>query len=157
MSISYIGSTVSLVAGLPGTFDKAGYEALQFVEIKGIVDMGELGDQQNDIAIDTLIGRVEHVNGSSDLGEIQCSYNFILNDAGQDIVRAAAGTNTAHSFRVVDLDGQHLYFHGILANLQDNPRNTTNFKGETFTIRGNSPVLRTTAPTPPPPPPPSGQ
>jgi hypothetical protein len=77
MSISYIGSKVSLVAGLPATFNATGYAALTFVEIKGIVDVGEIGDQQNDIVIDTLIGRVEHVNGSSDLGEIAVSYNFI--------------------------------------------------------------------------------
>jgi len=53
-----------MVAGSPATFDETGYKAQTHVEIKGIVDVGEVGDTQNDITIDTLIGRVEHVNGS---------------------------------------------------------------------------------------------
>lgn len=142
MSISYIGSKVSLVAGLPATFDSGGYGALTFVEIKGIVDVGEIGDQQNDIVIDTLVGRVEHVNGSSDLGEIAVSYSFIDADAGQVIVRGAAGTNTAHSFKVEDADGKIAYFHGVIANVRDRARSSSEYKGETFVIRGNSAVVR---------------
>lgn len=142
MSISYIGSKVSLVAGLPATFDSGGYGALTFVEIKSIVDVGEIGDQQNDIVIDTLVGRVEHVNGSSDLGEIAVSYNFIDADAGQVIVRGAAGTNTAHSFKVEDADGKIAYFHGVIANVRDRARSSSEYKGETFVIRGNSAVVR---------------
>lgn len=145
MSISYIGSKVSLVAGLPATFDSAGYDALTFVEIKGIVDVGEIGDQQNDIAIDTLVGRVEHVNGSSDLGEIAVSYSFIDADAGQVLVRAAAGTNSAYSFEVEDADGKLAYFHGIIANSRDRARSSSEYKGETFVIRGNSAVVRAAA------------
>jgi hypothetical protein len=142
MSISYIGSKVSLVAGLPATFNSTGYAALTFVEVKGIVDVGEIGDQQNDITIDTLVGRVQHVNGSSDLGEIAVSYNFIDADPGQVIVRGAAGSNSAHSFMVEDADGKKAYFHGVIANLRDRARTSSEYKGETFVIRGNSEVIR---------------
>lgn len=142
MSISYIGSTVSLVSGLPATFDDTGYGALTFVLINGVVDVGEIGDQQNDIAIDTLVGRVEHVNGSSDLGEIAVSYSFIAADAGQVLVRAAAGNNTGHSFKIVDADNKIAYFHGIIANVRDRARSSSEYKGETFVIRGNSAVVR---------------
>lgn len=142
MSISYIGSKVSLVAGLPATFDSVGYKALAFVEIKGIVDVGELGDQQNDIVIDTLIGRVQHVNGSSDLGEIAVSYNFIPADAGQVLVRVNAGTNAPFSFKIEDADGTIAFFHGVIANLRDRARSSSEYKGSTFVIRGNSAVLR---------------
>jgi hypothetical protein len=144
MSTSYIGSKVSMVAGAPATFDAVGYKAQAHVEIKGIVDVGEVGDQQNDIVIDTLIGRVEHVNGSSDLGEIAVSYNFISDDAGQILVRAAAGTNTAQSFKVEDADGKIAFFMGVVANVRDRARSSSEYKGETFVIRGNSAVVRTT-------------
>ncbi len=144
MSTSYIGSKVSMVAGAPATFDEAGYKAQAHVEIKGIVDVGEIGDQQNDIVIDTLIGRVEHVNGSSDLGEIAVSYNFIADDAGQLLVRAAAGTNTAQSFKVEDADGKIAFFMGVVANVRDRARSSSEYKGETFVIRGNTAVVRGT-------------
>ena len=144
MSTSYIGSKVSMVAGAPATFDETGYKAQTHVEIKGIVDVGEIGDQQNDIVIDTLIGRVEHVNGSSDLGEIAVSYNFIAADAGQLLVRAAAGTNTAQSFKVEDADGKLAFFMGVVANVRDRARSSSEYKGETFVIRGNTAVVRGT-------------
>lgn len=144
MSTSYIGSKVSMVAGAPATFDAAGYKAQVHVEIKGIVDVGEIGDQQNDIVVDTLIGRVEHVNGSSDLGEIAVSYNFISDDAGQILVRAAAGTNTAQSFKVEDADGKIAFFMGVVANVRDRARSSSEYKGETFVIRGNTAVVRGT-------------
>jgi hypothetical protein len=147
MSISYIGSKLWVKAQLPASFTATGYNALTFVEVKGIVDVGEVGDQQNDIVIDTLVGRVEHVNGSSDLGEIPVSYNFISADAGQVIIRAGAGTNTAHSFKVQDADGKVAYFHGVIANVRDRARSSSEYKGETFTIRGNSAVVRAAAAT----------
>lgn len=142
MSTSYIGSKVSMVAGSPATFNEAGYKAQVHVEIKGIVDVGEVGDTQNDITIDTLIGRVEHVNGSSDLGEIAISYGFISDDAGQILVRASAGTNTAQSFKIEDADGKLAFFMGVVANVRDRARSSSEYKGETFVIRGNSAVVR---------------
>lgn len=142
MSISYIGSKLYVDDALPATFDSTGYGALTWTEVVGIVDIGEVGDQQNDITIDTLVGRVEHVNGSSDLGEIAVSYNYITDDAGQLLIRAGAGSNTAHSFKIVDADGDIAYFHGVIANLRDRARTSSEYKGETFVIRGNSAVVR---------------
>ena len=142
MSISYIGSKLYVAAALPATFDEAGYGGVTWAETAGIVDIGELGDQQNDITIDTLIGRVEHVNGASDLGEIAVSYTYIEADAGQVIIRAGAGTNVGHSFKIVDADGKIAYFHGVVANLRDRARSSSEYKGETFVIRGNSAVVR---------------
>jgi hypothetical protein len=68
-------------------------------------------------------------------------------DAGQVIVRGASGTNTAHSFKVEDADGKIAYFHGVIANVRDRARSSSEYKGETFVIRGNSAVVRTVAAT----------
>lgn len=146
-NISYIGTKLFVRAGAPGSFDASGFNAATppWVEVKGIVDIGAVGDSQNDITIDTLIGRVEHVNGSSDLGEIPVSMTFIVADPGQVIVRGAAGTNTAHSIRIQDADGQRINFVGIFANVQDRPRSSTEYKGQTFVIRGNTGIVATTA------------
>lgn len=142
MSTSYVGSTLSVSAALPATYDSTGYAALTWTEVVGIVDVGEVGDQQNDITIDTLVGRVEHVNGSADLGEIAISYTFITADGGQVILRAGAGSNTGHSFKVEDADGDIAYFSGIVANVRDRARTSTEYKGQTCTIRGNTAVVR---------------
>jgi hypothetical protein len=144
-NISYIGTKLFVKAGVPSPLTITGYNALTWVEVKGIVDIGAVGDTQNDITIDTLIGRVEHVNGSSDLGEIPVTMTFIAADPGQDVVRSGAGTNTYHSFRVQDADGRRAHFVGVLANLQDRPRSSSEYKGQTFAIRGNSAVVAGTA------------
>jgi hypothetical protein len=144
-NISYIGTKLFVRAAVPAALTPTGYNGLTWVEVKGIVDIGEVGDTQNDITIDTLIGRVEHVNGSSDLGEIPVSFTYIDADPGQVIIRAGAGTNVYHSFRVQDADGKRAHFLGVLANNRDMARTSQNFKGETFVIRGNSAIVRTTA------------
>jgi hypothetical protein len=144
-NISYIGTKLFIRAAVPANLTATGYNGLTWVEVKGIVDIGEVGDTQNDITIDTLIGRVEHVNGSSDLGEIPVSMTFIDADPGQVIVRSGAGSNTYHSIRIQDADGKRAHFVGVLANLQDRARSASEYKGQTFVIRGNSAIVRTTA------------
>lgn len=144
--ISYIGGKLWVKAELPTAYTTTAYAALTWVEVKGVVDIGEIGDQQNDITIDALDGRVQHANGSSDLGEIPVTLQFIHDDAGQVVIRANAGTNADISFRIDDPDGQKKYFSGKLANLRDRARSSTEYKGDTFVIRGNTAVVKT-APT----------
>jgi hypothetical protein len=151
-SISYIGATVALAASTPATVDKAGYEALTWTTgtIGKIASFGALGETSADIAIDLLEGVIEHVNGSKDLGEIPVTIRFVAtsDSAAQGLVRTNANSNTNHSFRVIDPDGEYIYFQGKLANYQDSERTSGNYKGASFVIRGKGgSLVRTVAPT----------
>ena len=143
MSISFIGSTLSIVSGSPATEDASGYEALSYVEVGLVVSFGELGDESEDIAFDLLKpGRKTHVNGVKDLGEIPVTIEYARADAGQVIVRAAANGNTTHSFVVTDSDGDDYYFQGLIANLKDLERTASRYKGANFVIRGQTGVTK---------------
>lgn len=145
---TYVGATLSIVAAVPASATKAAYEALSWLPIGRIVSVGAIGDTHTDVPVETLAGRVLHFNGGADLGEIAVQVATVPGDTGQAAVRTANGTNNAVSFRVVDpgTGDTHAYFQGVVANLQDNERTLNAYAGQTFTIRGNTAVLRTTAP-----------
>ena len=143
MSISYIGTTLSIVSGSPATEDETGYAALSFVEVGKIVSIGEVGDESEDIAFDLLKpGRRTHVSGVKDLGEIPVTIEYDGADAGQDLIRAANNTNTTHSFLITDPDGEEIYFQGLVANVKDLAREANQYKGFNMVIRGQTGVTR---------------
>ena len=143
MSISYIGSTLSVVASLPAAETVSDYAALSFTEVGKVISIGELGDTSEDIAFDLLKpGRRTHVNGVKDLGEISVVLEYDRDDAGLTILEAAANGNTSHSFVVTDTDGDDYYFYGLVANLRDSERTANTYKGLSFIIRGQSGVTK---------------
>lgn len=142
MSMTYIGSTLSIAAATPATEDVAAYAALTWTEIGNVVSMGELGDESEDVSFDLLkTGRRTHVNGVKDVGEVAVTIEVESADAGQVILRAANNTNTSHSFRVTDTDGETRYFYGLVANLKDMERTASTYKGQTLAIRGQSAIV----------------
>jgi hypothetical protein len=143
MSISYIGSTLSIVDAEPAEEDQSGYEALSFVEVGRVISIGELGDTSEDIAFDLLKpGRRSHVNGVKDLGEIAVICEYDRSDAGLAMLQAANNGNTTHSFRVTDTDGDDYYFQGLIANLRDSERTANTYKGFSFVVRGQTGVTK---------------
>lgn len=141
MSISYIGSTLSLVSGTPATEDQAGYELLTFVEVGKVVSVGEVRDSSEDINFNLLkSGRTTHVNGAKDMGEIEVVIEYDSADAGYALLVAANNGNTSHSFRIQDTDSNDRYFYGLVANLGDPAREASAYKGKLFTIRPQSGV-----------------
>lgn len=139
--ISYIGATIGCVVGAPATVDAAGFGALAYVPIGKIVSWGEIGDTAADITIETLEGRVEHVNGAKDGGAVPFTIRHDT-DAGQAILKAQSNTNNEVSFKITDPDGQIAYFHGKVANVRDSAREASAYKGFTGEVRVNSATIR---------------
>jgi len=145
MAISYIGTTISVVAATPATEDDTGYSALSWTEIGKVVSLSELGDTVEDIAFNLLKGgRTKHVNGTKDVGDITGTYEYDSADAGQVILRSGAGSNTVHSLKVEDTDGNIKYLQGVVADVRDYERVANQYKGQTFIFRGQSGFTETT-------------
>lgn len=138
---SYIGAVIGCVVGLPATIDSAGFAALSYTTIGKIAEWGEVGDSSNSIDINLLEGRVEHLNGAKDGGEIAFTLRFDT-DAGQTLLVNNNNGPLDLSFRVTDPDGKIAYFYGRVANIRDQARNSTNFKGLTGVVRVNSTTIR---------------
>lgn len=142
VAISYIGATIAIVVGTPATVDAAGFGALTYATIGKIASWGEMGDTSNDIPVDLLDGRVEHVNGSKDGGAIPFTIRADSDDLGQPVLKAQSNTNTEVSIRVVDPDGAISYCHGKVANVRDTAREPGSYKGFTGEVRVNSATIR---------------
>jgi hypothetical protein len=136
---TFIGSTLSIVAGAPATEDPVGYEALSLVEIGKIVSIGELGDKSDETTFDLLKdGRRSRFNGVKDVGNVPVTYIYERGDAGQTIVEAGNNTNTVHTFAIVDADGDAKYFQGLIANLAEPERTASTNKGASFEMRAQT-------------------
>lgn len=141
--VSFIGSKLSLVAGARDPAqDAAGYALLTWAEVGKVVTVGALGDTSASIPINLLAeGRTIYVNGEKTLGEITVTVAIDTADAQQLAIAGAANSNDNYNFKVEDADGEIYYFQGLLANWQTTERSTSNYKGATFVIRGNSSII----------------
>lgn len=117
---SPIGTTISIVASSPATFNQAGYEALTFVEIDGVLSIGEMGDRSERISADTLKdGRRVYANGILDGVPVAVSMLPDGSDAGQVIVNANNNGATLCSIAVEKPNGDMVYMTGYVADLMD--------------------------------------
>jgi len=138
---SYIGAVIAVSVATPATIDSSGFGALSYTTVGKIVSWGAVGDTSDNIAIPLLAGRVEHVNGAADGGEIPFVVRYD-SDAGQTLLVNNSNNNVTVSVKITDPDGKLAYFYGIVANIQDQERNNSNFKGLTGVFRVNSATVR---------------
>lgn len=85
--------------------DRAGYEALTYVEIKAIGNRGETGSKTNILSYDTWDTDVtQKAKGITDAGSPTLELARIPTDPGQIALRAAALTNLNYAFKEVRND-----------------------------------------------------
>lgn len=135
--ISYIGSTLGVVAGVPGSYTQGGWAALVYTAVGKIVSLPGMGDSSEAIKINFLAGRVGYINGILDGGEMQIGMVYDGADAQQDLIRGWANGNTDVSIRIGDTDGTFIYATGRFANYKENDRVAGNYKGATVAFRVN--------------------
>jgi hypothetical protein len=142
---SPIGTTLSVSAAAPATYNEAGYEALSWTEVQGIQSIGEIGDRSERISVDLLdTGRRVYANGVKDFAPFPVQMIPSSTDAGQVIVVAGNNTDTLHSFMVSYPDGDELYVTGRIADLVDNALDPNAVRGQSFEIRPSAEQVRGT-------------
>lgn len=142
MSTSDITTTLWIADGLPATFDKAGYEALTWTQVKGIVSIGTVGTTTSPIDVPDLeTGFTKAVKGGRAGTVTAVAMREIKTDAGQAAAKAAAieAQSVEYSFKILEPSsgGDVEYVSGIAYDWQRNERSTTSYAGFTFNIRGN--------------------
>jgi hypothetical protein len=141
MSNPLIGTLIAVSAATPATVDSAGFGALSWTTVNGVITWGSHGDQSNDIPIPQLAGRILHRNGGVDGGEIPFTTMHVASDAGQGILRSNANGSTTVSVRRTEPDGQIVYYHGVIANFRANEATNQTYKGNSGVVRVNSAVV----------------
>ena len=109
------GTTLSVCASLPSTITQASFQALTWVQIKGVRSVGEMGEQFK-TAENNVIGGIPSMRkvgrAASNIGlEI-----MRIVDDGQTILNAAMDATTSCSYKITRADGSALYFTGAASS-----------------------------------------
>lgn len=149
---SHIGKIVSVAAGVPATFDKAGYEALTWVVVANPIVAPSPGWETALIDVPNLTTGITKGDKGASVGRVtEMAFEEKLSDAGQTALRgyAAPGYVSEVSVKVLEPTGTSpvVYMSGIMSNLMDNEATTETYKGFTVSFRQNYDHVRTTAPS----------
>lgn len=105
------GTLFKISAGLPATYNAAGFEALTFTPVGEITDYGEFGRKYNLVKHNPVATRkTVKRKGSYDAGSMTIPMALDNDDAGQIIMKAAAASDASYSVCIELKDGFKFYF-----------------------------------------------
>jgi len=145
-------STIAIGTTLAAS-TKSEYEADTYSEVGEVEDLGEFGDEAEEITFTALNDRrTRKFKGSFNAGTITCVSGFDSSDAGQDAMISAFAEDDDYNFRVQLNDKitsggtpTTLYFRGKVMSKQKNVGNVSNVVRQTFAIGINSEILEVAA------------
>lgn len=119
---SMVGRTLAISASLPATYDAAGYGAtgMTYTAISELESIGAYGlvkDILEFVPVGT--GVVTKLPGKINYGTLACVGAQMFADAGQDIVRTAAASNSRYSLKLTNPDTSIVYFDVIVTKDED--------------------------------------
>jgi len=150
---SNIGLTLYGVAGLPATNNTAGFEALTFVQLKGIQTIPVFGITHSNIDVpDTATGLTGGVKGAAIGKDVAMTYRGDGTDTGIATAIVAAGVRPgSYSLKIVHGSGTDAgdgpapvagdvvqYAQGYLHAYEENPKDDTTFQGGSINFKQNA-------------------
>lgn len=122
--------------------DQAGFEAVSWLEVKGVGSFGEIGESTNILNYDTWDTEVtQKAKGITDAGSPEIELARIARDPGQIAMRAAARTNLNYGFKIVRNDPEILggtgttrYNRGLVAGPRVPQGRNEDFDLEIYTL-----------------------
>lgn len=110
LAFTSAGTTLSISAAAPATYNAAGFAALTWTEIGEVSDLGEFGRTYNLVTFNTLGNRrTVKRKGSYNDGTIAAQMARTPSDAGQTILTAAVDSDASYSVKIVLQDGTIFY------------------------------------------------
>ncbi len=105
------GSTFKLSAGVPATFNVAGYAALSYTTVGEITDFGEFGREYSLVTHNPVSNRgTVKFKGSFNEGQMSLQLGLDTDDAGQLLAKAASLSDNNYAVLVTTQNGDKYYF-----------------------------------------------
>jgi hypothetical protein len=105
------GTTISISASLPATYDVAGYAALSYTPIGEVIDGGAHGRTYAEVTSNPIDTRAtQKYKGSFNEGTKTLQLDMDNQDAGQQLVKTALNSDNDYSFEVAYPNGDIDYF-----------------------------------------------
>lgn len=119
--VTNAGTTLAISAGIPATYDAAGYAAttITYTAVGQVEDHGSHGVTANIskfTPVDTAV--VAKVKGSKDYGSKTMKLGNIAGDAGQIIMKAASESNAHYSAKITYADGEVHYLDVLVSKYE---------------------------------------
>lgn len=152
MSTNDIGTKLFIATGLPVAFTEASYKLLTWVEIKGLVSIGEFGDDHETISVPDLTGgRNKIIKGAKAGATCPVAVREIILatvvDPGQVAALAASLSRSEYSFKQQDADTTRIIFSsGVLMSWKRTERSLSSYAGFTFSLTTNYDSINGTNP-----------
>ncbi len=141
-ALSSAGTTLSVCASLPATYDAAGYNALAWTLVTDVSDIPEFGPSTTVNTFKPIDNRIiQKSTGGIDYGSAAFGFAHVVGDAGQGILNTAMGNNTGISFKVTRPDGKKDYFTGIVSSFTRNHSGVDSFFVGTSKVEINKPIV----------------
>ena len=110
------GTTIKISAGVPATFNQAGYAALTYTTIGEVTDLGEFGREYNLVTHNPVGNRgTVKKKGSFNEGSISMQVGLDTDDAGQILAKTASGSDNDYAFELMTQNGDKYYFQAQVA------------------------------------------
>lgn len=126
----------------PDDIDQTAFEALTWVQVKGVGSVGETGNTTNILTYDTWdTDVIQKAKGQTDAGSPEIEITPLIGDAGQAALRAAAATNYNYAFKVTTNDAPEVggtgtirYNRGLVSGPREPNGRNEDFVLEVYTL-----------------------
>lgn len=115
LAFSSAGSTISISAGVPTTFDSTGFAALTYTIIKEVTDIGALGKSFGLITHTPVNDPTTYkLKGISNSGQLSLKGARVTTDAGQTLLLAGLESQAPQAIKITLQNGTNLYVQGLV-------------------------------------------
>lgn len=141
------GTKLYISAGLPATYDAAGFGALTYTVVAEVIDIGEIG-KTYDLVAHTPIGdrKKYKLKGGYDSGQLplQLAKATLANsDAGQALLLAASNSDADYSFKITFQDLTDSFFTGKTMSFKTKIGSLNSLLGATANVELTSDIVET--------------
>lgn len=114
---SYTDTTYAISAGLPATYDAAGYGAttITYTAIGKVTGFPEIGATREVQKFTPISGPIEYSKGVAEFGSGPMTMGDIPADAGQVILKAADASANHYSMKITYPDGEIHYLDVLVS------------------------------------------
>lgn len=142
------------IGGSTAVANLAAYQALTWVEVGEVEDLGEFGDESDQVTFTALSdARTRKMKGPRNAGSISVVVGDDMLNTGQIAMEAAEASPLSYNFKVLLNDaitvggnGSNHYFRGKVFSKRRNVGNASNVVRRTFAVGVDTTIL-TTDPT----------
>lgn len=129
------GTTISISAAAPATFDATGYAALTFSTIGEITDGGSHGRTYAEVTHQPISSRATRkFKGSFNEGTKTLQLAISPGDAGQVLLKTALASDAPFSFKVLYQGGDIDYFQALVLSFEKSASGTDSIRSATVQL-----------------------